>query len=132
MILSGLAEALVAAGDVIGAESALQEAFKFSELSGERFLLSDLHRLDGRIALEQPQPERSRAQACFLEAIEIARGQEARLLELRAATDLARLWRDTGSSNDPGLLLEPMLAQIEGGETMRDVRGARALLAEIG
>jgi hypothetical protein len=45
--------------------------------------------------------------------------------------DLARLWRDTGSSNDPRALLEPILAAIEGGETMRDVRNARALLAEL-
>jgi tetratricopeptide (TPR) repeat protein len=132
MILSGLAEALLAAGDVTGAEAASQEAFDFVEQSGERFLLADLHRLDGRIALEQPRPDRARAEASFLRAIEVARSQEARLLELRAATELARLRRGTGSSNDPGLLLEPMLAQIEGGETMRDVRGARALLAAIG
>jgi hypothetical protein len=58
-------------------------------------------------------------------------GQESRLLELRAAIDLACLWRDTGSSNDPRALLGPILAMIEGGETTRDVRNARALLAEI-
>jgi hypothetical protein len=53
------------------------------------------------------------------------------MLELRAATDLARLWGDAGSSNDPRALLDPILAAIEGGENKRDVRNARALLAEI-
>jgi hypothetical protein len=57
--------------------------------------------------------------------------QEARLLELRAATDLGWLWRDTGSSNDPRALLETTLAAIEGGETTRDVRNGRALLAAL-
>ena len=71
------------------------------------------------------------AEACFLKTIEIARSQEARMLELRAATDLARLWRDMGSANDPRALLEPVLATIEGGESTRDVRAARALLEEM-
>ena len=53
------------------------------------------------------------------------------MLELRAATDLARLWRDAGSGDDPRALLEPILAAIEGGESAGDVRNARALLAEI-
>ncbi len=53
------------------------------------------------------------------------------MLELRAATDLAQLWRNTGSSRDPRALMEPILAAIEGGETTRDVRNARALLAEL-
>ena len=73
--------------------------------------------------------DRSSAETCFRKAVEIARTQEARLLELRAATDLARLWRDAGSPNDPLALLEPILAAIEGGESTRDVRNARALLA---
>ncbi len=76
-------------------------------------------------------PDPARAEASFHRAIEIARSQEARLLELRAAADLARLWRDAGSPNDSRALLEPILAQIEGGENMRDVRNARALVAEI-
>jgi hypothetical protein len=41
------------------------------------------------------------------------------------------LWRETRSDNDPRALLEPILAMIEGGETTRDVRNARALLAEL-
>jgi predicted ATPase len=53
------------------------------------------------------------------------------MLELRAATDLARLWRDIGSDGDLRALLGPILDAIEGGETTRDVRNARALLAEF-
>ena len=118
-------------GDVASAEATLREAFAFVEESGERFWLAELHRLDGQIALKRPEPDRARAEACFVQAIEIARSQEALMLELRAATDLAQLWRDTGSGGDPRALLEPILAAIEGGETTRDVRNARALLAEI-
>jgi tetratricopeptide (TPR) repeat protein len=126
-----LGEAVLAANNVPGAEATLQEAFAFVDQSGERFWLADLHRLDGQIALKRPEPDRAQAEACFLKAIDIARIQEARMLELRAATDLARLWRDTGSSNDPRALLEPILAAIEGGENTRDVRNARGLIAEI-
>jgi hypothetical protein len=86
--------------------------------------------LDGEIALHQPEPDSERAEACFLRAIEIAREQESRMLELRAATRLACLRRDIGSPNDPPALLEPLLSAIEGGETTRDVRNARAFLAE--
>ena len=114
-----------------GAEVALKEAFAYVESSGERYRFADLHRVDGQIALKQSEPDRARAEACFLQAIESARSQEAHMVELRAATDLARLWRETGSPNDPGALLEPILGAIEGGESTRDVRNARALLAEI-
>jgi class 3 adenylate cyclase len=126
-----LAEALLSADDIPSAEATLREAFAFVEDSGERFWLAELHRLDGRIALKRPEPERARAEACFLEAIGIARSQEALMLELRAATDLAQLRRDAGSGADPRELLEPILAAIEGGETTGDVRKARALTAAI-
>ena len=127
---SYLAEALLMRGEMAEAEAALQDAFAFVERSGERFWLADLYRVDGQIALRHPETDRARAEACFLKAIEIAHEQEARMLELRAATDLARLWRDTGSHKDPRSLLGPILTGIEGGETTRDVRNARALLAE--
>ena len=129
---SYLAETLLMRGEMADAEAALHDAFAFVERSGERFWLADLYRIDGQIALRRLETDRERAEACFLKAIKIAHGQEARMLELRAATDLARLWRDIGSPNDPRALLEPILAAIEGAETTRDVRNARALLAEIG
>jgi class 3 adenylate cyclase len=131
VFLSHLSEASLMSGDVIGAEASLREAFAFVEQSGERYWLAELKRLDGHVALKRSPPDRVRAEACFHEAVEIARGQEARMLELRAATDLARLWRATGSPSDPRALLQPILLMIEGGETTRDVRNARALLAEI-
>jgi class 3 adenylate cyclase len=131
VIISQLVEAALKANDLPGAEATLQEAFAFVDQSGERFWLADLHRLDGQIALKRPESDRARAETCFLRAIEISRGQEARMLELRAATDLAQLWRDIGSDGDSRALLEPILAAIEGGETTRNVRNARALLAEL-
>jgi predicted ATPase/class 3 adenylate cyclase len=131
IILSNIAEALLTAGDLAGAEAALHDGFAFVEQSGEQYWLADLHRLSGQVALSSPEPDRSRAEACFVRAIEVARNQEARLLELRAATDLARLWRGGRSNDDLRHLVEPILATIEGGETARDVRDARALLAEL-
>jgi predicted ATPase len=129
--LCNLAEAGLAAGDLLSAEADLQDGFSFVAQSGERCWLAELHRLSGRIALKRPHPDPSRAERCFAEAIEVARHQEARLLELRAAHDLAQVWRDTGSNRDPRALLEPAIAGIEGGETAPDVRRARILLAEL-
>jgi predicted ATPase len=131
MCMCRLAELLLMTRDVTGAEGELQKARGYIEQSGECMWLAELYRLDGLIALKRAERDYTRAEACFLEAIEIARGQGARMLELRAATELARLWRDTGSPNDPRALLEPILAAIEGGENTRDVRNARAVLAEI-
>jgi class 3 adenylate cyclase/tetratricopeptide (TPR) repeat protein len=131
IIKCNLAEALLTAGDLAGAEAVLEEGFAFVEQSGEQYWLAGLHRLCGHVALKRPEPDRPRAEACFKKAIEVARSQEARLLELRAAIDLAQLWRDTGSDSDPRAMLEPILAAIEGGETTRDVRNARAALAGL-
>ena len=131
IIKCNLAEALLAAGDLAGAAAALEEGLAFVEQSGERYWLAGLHRLSGQVALKRREPDRRHAEACFVKAMETARGQEARLLELRAAIDLAQLWRQTGSDRDPRALLEPILATIEGGETTRDVRNARAVLAEF-
>ncbi len=132
MILSNMAEAALQAGDLKRAEADLAQGFAFVEQSGERYYLADLHRLSGRLALRKEQPDLARAEACFLEAIDVARGQHGRLLELRAANDLARLWREGNSNNDVRALIEPILAGIEGGETAPDVREARDLLAALG
>jgi class 3 adenylate cyclase len=131
IMMSNLAEAVLAAGDPDGAEAALREGFAFVAQSGERYWLADLHRLSGRVALQRREPDPSHAQSCFVQAIEVARTQEARLLELRAATDLGRLWQGTRAKDDIRALIAPILGQIEGGDNAPDVRNARALLSEL-
>jgi class 3 adenylate cyclase len=128
LAISNLAEVSLRAGDWERAEADLAEGFAFVKHSGEQYWLADLHRLNGQLALRKPVPDRSCAETCFAKAIDVARSQHARLLELRAATDLARLWRSTRPDKDLHALLQPVLATIEGGETARDVRNARSLL----
>jgi len=132
IIIANLAEALMMAGDLAAAKNALDDGFAFVAQSGERYWLADLHRLEGQLALRQPEPDRARAEACFVQAVDTARQQDARLLQLRAAVDLAELWRTARADGEIRGLLEPILATIEGGETARDVRNARALLARLG
>jgi class 3 adenylate cyclase/predicted ATPase len=131
MIMAHLAEVALEAGELAEAEADLAQGFAFVEQSGERFWLAELHRLSGQLALRRQEPDRMLAEACFRRAIDIARSQQGRLLELRAANDLAGLWRDSQSNHDARVLLEPVLAAIEGGAASRDVREARALLAAL-
>ena len=131
IILSSLAQSLLLAGDLAAAEAAIADGLRFVEQSGERYWLADLHRLSGQVALRQAAPDPARAQACFNSAIEVARGQDARLLELRAATDLGKLWLGRKADHEIRTLVEPILDQIEGGATAPDVRNARALIAEL-
>jgi class 3 adenylate cyclase len=127
--ISQLAESFLVAGDVSRADATLRDAFSFVDQSGERFWLAELYRLDGQIALKRSEPDGARAEICFAKAIEVARSQAARLLELRATTDLARLRRDAGATEDPRVMLEPILAAIDDGEGLKDVREARSLLS---
>jgi len=131
IMLSNLAETELAARDLDAAEAALEDGFAFVAQSGERYWLADLHRLSGLAALQRRETDPARAEACFHQAIEIARGQDARLLELRAAIDLGRLWQGRRASDEIRALIEPILGQIEGGETAPDVRNAHALLSEL-
>jgi class 3 adenylate cyclase/tetratricopeptide (TPR) repeat protein len=128
LLISNLTEVSLTAGDLPRAEEDLQEGLSFVEQSGERYWAADLHRLSGLLALRQNKSEA--AEKCFVQAIDIAKGQGARLLELRAAIDLARLWHERTPERHPRALLEPILADIEGGEATRDVRNARALLGQ--
>jgi predicted ATPase len=128
-MISNLAEVALAAGDLKRAEKDLQEGLAFVERSGENYWAADLHRLAGQLALRQPRPDWPQAETCFAKAMEVAQRQGARLLELRAATDLAGLWYDVNPERRPEALVAPILAGIEGGDDARDIRNARALLS---
>jgi predicted ATPase len=74
----------------------------------------------------------SATEACFRRAIEVARAQEAKSLELRAATSLARLWRRQGKAAAARELLAPVYGWFSEGFDTLDLIEAKALLGELG
>src|SRR5450755_1420742 len=107
----------------------LEEALASIEVSGERWWLAELHRLRGRLLAARGQHDKG--EACFRQAIEVSSEQRARMLELRAATSLARLWSDRGKNAEARDLLAPIYGWFtEGFETL-DLKEARMLLDEL-
>ena len=98
------------------------------ETSGERWCEVEVHCSAGEIALMPPMPDAAKAQTYLERALEVSRAQQARSWELRAATSLARLWRDQGKRADAYDLLAPVYGWFTEGFDMRDLREAKALL----
>jgi predicted ATPase len=98
--------------------------------AGDRFSLPEIHRVRGRLLLDR-SADRDAAAAAFHQAIEVARAQEARLLELRAATNLARLWGENGRRDAARELLAPLYQWFTQGLDKPDLRDAKALLDEM-
>jgi predicted ATPase len=85
----------------------------------------------GEIALKSPQPEAVKAEACFEQALAVARQQQAKSWELRAAMSMARLWRDQGKPQQARELLVPIYGWFTEGFDTRDLKEAKALLDEL-
>jgi predicted ATPase len=94
------------------------------------FCDADLYRLKGDLLVAERRVG-GEAEAEYLRAIETARGQQAKSLELRAATSLARLWRDQGKRGDARDLLAPVYAWFTEGFDTLDLVEAKALLEEL-
>jgi predicted ATPase len=120
-----LARALAAAG--VGAEAlaASDESLALAAETGERFLEAEAHRLRGEIVTDP-----ATAEACFRRALDIARQQGSRSLELRAAVSLTRLARQRGCHAEVRPLLAAAFAAFTEGFDTPDLREARALLDE--
>ena len=101
------------------------------EATGERWHEADIHRTAGEIALMSSKPDAAKAQAHFERALEVARAQQARSWELRAATSLARLWRDQGRRAEAHDLLAPVYGWFTEGFDTLDLKEAKALLEEL-
>jgi predicted ATPase len=104
----------------------LEDALASAEVSGEHWYQAELHRLRGRLLVDRSLDDES--QACFQRAIEVSRGQRAMILELRAVTSLARLWRDQGKRTEAHDLLAPIYGWFTEGFDTPDLKEAKALL----
>jgi len=89
-------------------------------------------RLKGEILLRQAVPEVAQAEVCFQQALTIARRQQARSWELRAAMRLSRLWQQQGKRAAARELLAPVYGWFTEGFDTADLQEAKALLDELG
>jgi len=101
------------------------------EASGQRWFIAETHRIAGEIELMSPERNAAKAQYLFGRALEIARAQQARSWELRAAMSLAGLWRDQGKRAEAHDLLAPAYGWFTEGLETPDLKEARALLGEL-
>jgi predicted ATPase len=107
----------------------LVEAELSTKVRSERAYETELHRTRGELLMSIRNFEG--AEASFREAIAVARRQNAKLWELRAAMSMARLWRDQGKRSEARELLAPVFGWFTEGFETHDLKEAKALLAEL-
>jgi predicted ATPase len=126
-----LARAYAQLGQFDDAWRWIGEAMTAVETTKERANEAEVHRIAGEIALMSPQPDAAKAEAYFERALAIARAQQARAWELRAAMSMAQLWRDQGKRQQAHDLLAPVYGWFTEGFDTLDLKEARALLDEL-
>ena len=109
----------------------LAEAWGQADITGNYHALAELHRLRGEFVLAVSAARASEAETCFQEALSVARRQQAKALELRAAMSLSRLWQQQGKGVEASALLGPIYAWFTEGFDTPDLQEARALLDEL-
>jgi predicted ATPase len=135
--LALLAEACEGMRQVEEGLNALAEALRLVEKNGERIDEAELYRLKGELTLAQSSVPglgasvQQEAEACFLQAIEVARRQQAKSWELRAAMSLARLWQHQGKREEARKLLAEIYGWFTEGFDTKDLQEAKALLEEL-
>jgi predicted ATPase len=109
----------------------LSEAMTAVETTGETWFEAETNRIAGEIALASPERDAAKAQAYFQHALVVARKQQAKSWELRAAMSMARLWRGQGKPQQARELLAPVYGWFTEGFDTLDLKEAKALLAEL-
>jgi predicted ATPase len=127
----------------------LAEALALVDRTGERYHEAELYRLKGQLTLQQSSVQRlessvsntqhpaphtqaeAEAEACFHKAIEIARRQSAKSLELRAVMSLSRLWQQQGKKDEAHEMLAEIYGWFTEGFDTKDLQEAKALLEEL-
>jgi class 3 adenylate cyclase/predicted ATPase len=129
--LSHLARAQAELGKFEDAWCSIGEAMTATETTKERWCEAEVHRTAGEIALLGPDPDSAKAEAYFKRALAVARTQQAKSWELRAAMSMARLWRDQGKWDDARDLLAPIYGWFTEGFATLDLKETKALLDEL-
>ena len=130
--LTWLARAHAACGRVAEAQNALSEALDAVSKTNERWDEAEVLRTAGEIARLGPSSDAARAETYLDRALALARQQNAKSWELRAAMSMARLWRDQGRRSEARDLLAPILGWFNEGFHLPDLVEAKALLEELG
>ena len=107
----------------------LREAAALVEDTGERYVEAEIHRLKGNLLLAENGS--AEAEACYVRALQVARAQEARSLELRAAMSLARLWGEHGRRAEARDLLASVYGWFTEGFDTADLKEAKTLLDQL-
>jgi predicted ATPase len=131
LYLPYLARAHAELGQFDDAWSCIDEAMTVAEAAKQKVYEAEVHRTAGEIALKDSDPDEAKAQAYFERALQIARQQQAKSWELRAAMSMARLWRDQGKRDEARDLLAPVYGWFTEGFDTRDLKEAKALLEEL-
>ena len=132
VILGNLASAHLALLQVEQGLAIVDDALKCVERNGEHWGESELHRLRGSLLLTRGLHGAAQAEACFGKALEVARQQQAKSYQLRAATSLAQLWHQQGKNTEAtGMLSEAIGVWPVGLDTpdLREARQARQQLS---
>ena len=114
----------------------MEEGLAFTRKNKNCLYEAELQRLKGELLLrlsadENPTPDSSAGELCFQQASEIARRQQAKSLELRAATSLARLWRQQGKQAEAQQMLAGIYGWFTEGFDTADLKAAKALLDDL-
>ena len=131
--LALLAEGYGSIGQTAEGLSLLAEALATVDRTGERWWAAELHRLQGEILLAQAGERQQvpEAEACLHQALDVARRQQAKSWELRAALSLSRLWQQHGKRDTARELLAPLYGWFTEGFDMADLQEAKALLEAL-
>jgi TOMM system kinase/cyclase fusion protein len=129
--LAMLAEAYGSTGQVEAGRRVLAEALTLVDTTEERWWEAELHRLEGELLLALSMDNAAQAETCFHQALDIARRQQAKSLELRAAMRLSRLWQQQGKRTEAYQLLAEIYGWFTEGFDTADLQEAKVLLAEL-
>jgi predicted ATPase len=129
--LQCLARAYAELGKFDDAWRCVHEAMTAIEATKETWTEAEIYRIGGEIALMSPEPDAAKAETYFERALAVARKQQAKSFELRAAMSMARLWCDQGKPQQARELLAPVYGWFTEGFDTRDLKEAKALLGEL-